>query len=58
MQPKVGKVEFTERQLAWLEQTFPEVNASASTPSDEIRWNLARRSVIHEIRSRVQKGVS
>lgn len=50
-----GKVEFTPRQLDWLENAFPEVTATASTTNEEIRWALARRSVIHEIRTRIQK---
>lgn len=55
MTEPLGKVEFTPRQLAWLEQAFPEVTATANATNDEIRWALARRSVIHEIRTRLQK---
>lgn len=48
-------VEFTPRQMQWLEQAFPEVTMPANATNKEVRWALARRSVIHEIRSRVQK---
>lgn len=50
-----GKVEFTPRQLAWLDQQFPEVRATAQTTSRDMLWGLARRSVIHELRERLAK---
>jgi hypothetical protein len=50
-----SRVEFTQRQLEWLDQQFPEVKATGLWTAEEMRWALARRSVIHELRDRLQK---
>lgn len=50
-----GKVEFTARQLDWLDRQFPEVSATATTSDREMLWALARRSVVRELRERLTK---
>lgn len=50
-----GKVEFTQRQLDWLDRQFPEVAATATTSKRELLWGVARRSVVRELRERLTK---
>lgn len=50
-----GKVEFTQRQLEWLDKQYPEVAATAQTTEREMVWGLARRSVVRELRERLTK---
>lgn len=50
-----GRVEFTQRQLEWLDQAYPEPRFCPEVTEAEMRWALARRSVIHELRDRLQK---
>lgn len=50
-----GRVEFTQRQLDWLDHQFPEVRMSNVHTDRELLIALARRSVIHELRDRLQK---
>lgn len=48
-------VEFTPRQVAYLERMFPEVISSATTAEAEMRHRGGQRSVVAFIKSKVQK---
>lgn len=50
-------VNFTQRQIAWLEQQYPEQIATPTRTEAEIRFHAGQRSVIHAIRARKQKEV-
>ena len=40
------RIEFTRAQVAYLETTFPEMIGTPKTPSEELVWRAAQRSVI------------
>lgn len=41
---------FTERQVEWLENAFPELVGNADTTSNARMWRAGQRSVIAQIR--------
>jgi len=54
-QERFQKVEFTRAQLEFLDRQYPEPRPSKDATNREIRHQLSRRSVIHELRDRLQK---
>lgn len=50
------KTMFTERQLRWLEQQFPQLVLPSSTPEAELRQYFGQQSVVTAVRQRVQRG--
>ena len=50
------KTTFTERQLQWLEQQFPQLVLPPSTPEAELRQYFGQQSVVTAVRQRVQRG--
>jgi hypothetical protein len=46
-------VKFTRKQYEWLNQMYPEMIGSATTPEAEYRFRAGQRSVIALIASRV-----
>lgn len=57
MTSEVSKVEFTQRQLDWLDKQFPEMIATPATTTEEIRFRSAQRSVLYYIKNRVTHKV-
>lgn len=49
------KVEFTERQVQYLEQMFPEIVGDASTSHSEYLVQSGKRTVVNFLRSKLQK---
>lgn len=49
------KVEFTQRQVDWLEGQFMEKLTNATATEAELRHNAGQRSVILLIKTRIQR---
>lgn len=52
-QIKKADVRFSKHQVELIEQLFPEVVGTFSTPSDELRYRSGQRSVVHAIKARL-----
>ena len=52
---KVIDVEFTQRQVDWLDSQFSEKLTNATATEAELRHNAGQRSVIVIIKTRIQK---
>lgn len=55
MNKQESPVEFTQRQLDFLERAYPEILARPEVSLDQVRFNAGQRSVILNLRSRLQK---
>lgn len=53
--PQEAPVEFTARQLQYLERQYPEQLALPTVTVEQIRFNAGQRSVIMHLRTRLQK---
>ena len=51
----IDRVEFTRRQYEWLESQFMEKFTNATATEAELRHNAGQRSVILQIKDRIQK---
>lgn len=49
------KVEFTERQLLYLERMYPEIVGDANTSHEEFLIQAGKRVVVKHLRSLMQK---
>lgn len=53
VQKTQDRVEFTRKQLAFLEQNFQEIVGSPTTTEAELRWRSGQRSVLFFIKGRI-----
>jgi hypothetical protein len=48
-----NEINFTSRQMAWLESNYPEVIGTPNTTTEELRFRGGQRSVLAAIRAKV-----